>query len=36
MEEYRWLRQQGIPRFQGYLFAWPGFEELPEPFFPEE
>ncbi|WP_053076184.1 EAL domain-containing protein [Marinobacter psychrophilus] len=33
MEEYRWLRQRGISLFQGYLFARPGFEELPESFF---
>ena len=36
LEEYRWLRQRGISLFQGYLFARPGFEELPEPFFPED
>ncbi|MEH6356497.1 MAG: EAL domain-containing protein [Marinobacter sp.] len=36
IEEYRWLRQRGVSLFQGYLFARPGFEELPEPFFPED
>jgi EAL domain-containing protein (putative c-di-GMP-specific phosphodiesterase class I) len=36
VEEYRWLRQRGISLFQGYLFARPGFEELPEPFFPKD
>lgn len=36
LEEYRWLRGRGISLFQGYLFARPGFEELPEPFFPED
>ena len=33
-EEYFWLRSQGISLFQGYLFAKPGFETLPEPYFP--
>ena len=33
-EEYFWLRSQGISLFQGYLFAKPGFESLPEPDFP--
>lgn len=33
-EEYFWLRSQGISLFQGYLFAKPGFETLPEPHFP--
>ena len=32
--EYRTLRAQGIDLFQGYLFARPGFEVLPEPAFP--
>ena len=27
--EYRWLREAGVQLFQGYLFARPGFEELP-------
>jgi len=36
MEEYRWLRQREVSLFQGYLFARPGFEELPEPFFPKD
>jgi EAL domain-containing protein (putative c-di-GMP-specific phosphodiesterase class I) len=34
-EEYFWLRSQGISLFQGYLFAKPGFQMLPEPFFPD-
>lgn len=34
-DEYFWLRSQGITLFQGYLFAKPGFECLPEPYFPE-
>jgi len=33
-EEYFWLRSQGISLYQGYLFAKPGFETLPEPYFP--
>lgn len=33
--EYRWLRSQGIALFQGYLFAKPGFESLPEPYIPQ-
>ncbi len=33
-EEYRWLRSRGITLYQGYLFARPGFETLPEPWFP--
>ena len=33
-EEYFWLRSQGINLYQGYLFAKPGFECLPEPEFP--
>lgn len=32
--EYFWLRSQGIQLFQGFLFAKPGFECLPEPVFP--
>ena len=29
-EEYLWLKGQGIDLFQGYYFARPGFESLPE------
>lgn len=29
LAEYAWLRGAGIDLFQGYLFAQPGFEELP-------
>lgn len=29
-EEFVWLRDQGIDLFQGYYFARPGFELLPE------
>jgi len=29
-EEYEWLRDQGIDLFQGFYFARPGFETLPE------
>ncbi|MCH8497055.1 MAG: EAL domain-containing protein [Marinobacter sp.] len=35
VEEYRWLSGQGIHLYQGYLFARPGFECLPEPVFPD-
>lgn len=35
VEEYAWLRNRGIRLFQGYLFARPGFETLPEPHFPD-
>lgn len=33
-EEYDWLRDAGIELMQGYLFARPGFETLPEVSFP--
>lgn len=29
-EEYRWLASEGVDLFQGYYFAYPGFEKLPE------
>jgi EAL domain-containing protein (putative c-di-GMP-specific phosphodiesterase class I) len=29
-EEYLWLKNAGITLFQGYYFARPGFECLPE------
>jgi EAL domain-containing protein (putative c-di-GMP-specific phosphodiesterase class I) len=29
-EEYAWLRSMGVSYFQGYYFAFPAFEELPE------
>ena len=29
VDEYRWLRAEGIELFQGYLFAKPAFEALP-------
>jgi EAL domain-containing protein (putative c-di-GMP-specific phosphodiesterase class I) len=32
--EFRTLRAMGIDLFQGYLFARPAFEALPEPVFP--
>ncbi len=35
-EEYGWLRDEGIDLFQGYLFAKPGFEQLPRPMLPAE
>ncbi len=33
-EEYRWLYDEGVERFQGFLFAKPGFESLPKPLLP--
>ena len=30
IEEYKWLSMRGIDLFQGYWFAKPGFESLPE------
>ncbi len=29
-DEYRWFREEGVRLFQGYLFARPGFQLLPE------
>lgn len=29
-EEYRWLKAAGVELMQGYYFAKPGFESLPE------
>ena len=29
-EEYEWLYSKGVDLFQGYYFARPGFEQLPE------
>lgn len=34
-EEYFWLRSQGIQLYQGFLFAKPGFETLPDIHFPD-
>lgn len=33
MDEYHWLREAGVELMQGYLFARPGFEHLPEVTF---
>jgi blue light- and temperature-responsive anti-repressor len=33
-DEYGWLSSQGIHLFQGYLFAEPGFENLPPVHYP--
>lgn len=33
-EEFRWLCDEGVSFFQGYLFAKPGFEALPPAQFP--
>ena len=34
-DQLRWLEDEGVHLFQGYLFAKPGFECLPMPAFPE-
>ena len=33
-EEFYWLWQAGGRLVQGYLFARPGFETLPQPTYP--
>ena len=33
--EYAWFAEQGVHLFQGYLFAKPGFESLPQAHFPD-
>jgi len=35
LDEYRWLADEGIHLFQGYLFAKPAFERLPEVHYPD-
>lgn len=35
VDEYHWLLDSGITRFQGYLFSKPAFETLPEPVYPD-
>ena len=34
LDEYEWLRGEGIILFQGYLFARPAFRALPAAVFP--
>lgn len=34
VDEYAWFEGEGIRLFQGYLFARPGFEALPDVFYP--
>ncbi len=34
LDEYAWFAEQGVRLFQGYLFAKPGFECLPQAHFP--
>lgn len=34
LDEFRWLCDEGVEQFQGYLFAHPAFEALPEAQFP--
>lgn len=36
VSEYQWLREQNIVLYQGFLFARPGFECLPEIHYPAE
>jgi len=36
LDEYRWLRDSEIELHQGYLFAKPATESLPEIYFPEK
>lgn len=35
LQEYQWLKSQDVDLMQGFLFARPGFECLPEIDFPE-
>jgi len=35
LDEYRWLSDEGIYLFQGYLFAKPAFESLPPVAYPD-
>ena len=35
LAEYAWFAEQGVRLFQGYLFAKPGFESLPQAQFPD-
>ena len=35
LDEYHWLRETGIELYQGFLFAKPAFEALPEVNYPE-
>ena len=35
LDEYRWLSDEGIHLFQGYLFAKPAFESLPPVIYPD-
>lgn len=34
-QEYAWFAEHGVSLFQGYLFARPGFESLPQANFPD-
>jgi blue light- and temperature-responsive anti-repressor len=36
LDEYRWLRDVEIELHQGYLFAKPALEALPEIYYPEQ
>lgn len=35
LEEYVWFAEHGVRLFQGYLFAKPGFQILPQAHFPD-
>jgi EAL domain-containing protein (putative c-di-GMP-specific phosphodiesterase class I) len=35
LDEYAWLLDEGVHLFQGYLFAKPAFEQLPEVHWPD-
>ncbi len=35
LEEYRWFRDHNVTLFQGFLFAKPGLECLPDVHYPE-
>jgi EAL domain-containing protein (putative c-di-GMP-specific phosphodiesterase class I) len=35
LEEFAWFAEHGVRLFQGYLFARPGFESLPQAHFPD-
>tara|TARA_R110001599_G_scaffold162973_2_gene352386 strand:+ start:897 stop:1610 length:714 start_codon:yes stop_codon:yes gene_type:complete len=34
-DEYNWCREEGIEIYQGYFFAKPEFEVLPDAYFPD-
>ncbi|MEY4751648.1 MAG: hypothetical protein RIQ60_3862 [Pseudomonadota bacterium] len=34
LDEYHWLRSEGVLLYQGFLFASPGLRQLPRPHYP--